>query len=44
MRTQREYQNPKAPSHLDIAVIVAGVTTVARVNKNGVEAVHDGVA
>lgn len=35
---------PKHQSHLDVAVIVAGVTTVARVNQNGVEAIHDGVA
>lgn len=35
---------PKHQSHLDVAVIVAGVATVARVNQDGVEAVHDGVA
>lgn len=44
VKSPRDQKNPKYQSHLDVAVIVSGVTTVARVNQNGVEAVHDGVA
>lgn len=43
MKSQRKQRNPKYQSHLDVAVIVSGVTTVARVNQDGVEAVHDRV-
>lgn len=30
--------------YLDIAVIMASMTTVARVHQNSIEAVHNGVA